>query len=161
MTTLPVECPAKIVIPTTDDELSIGKEERYSLHTVAVARALRFGCRFGWDCDGRALAIDFASPMRRADIVRFVRLNGQPVAIEGQAQLEKRWVIRVDLVPRTTYTVAIDSGVRDAYDRPLTGTREFTAVTGDYGSRVLHALGIITVPRSGAPTFPLRSVNVR
>jgi hypothetical protein len=161
VTTLPVECPAKIVIPTTDDESSIGKEERYSLHTVAVPRALRFGCRFGWDCGDKMLELEFASPMRRADIVRFVRLNGQPVSIEGQAQLEKRWVFRVDLVPRTTYAVAIDSVVRDAYDRPLTGARRFTAVTGDFGSRVLHALGIITVPRSGAPTFPLRSMNVR
>ena len=34
--TPPMECSAKLVIPTMDDEASIGKEERYSLSTVAV-----------------------------------------------------------------------------------------------------------------------------
>jgi hypothetical protein len=51
--------------------------------------------------------------------------------------------------------------VRDAYDRQLTGRLGLTAATGDFASRVAHAVGVITASRSGAPTFPLRSLNVR
>src|SRR5262249_25269280 len=124
-----------------------------------VARLVSLGCIV--ECDGTYLALQFASRVRRADVIRFVRLNGKPVVLDPATQVERTWRFMLKLEPRTTYTVHVDPGLRDIYDRPLEGSREIAAVTGDFAARVVYPLGIITLSRSDASSFPLRSRNVR
>jgi uncharacterized protein YfaS (alpha-2-macroglobulin family) len=157
---LPLDCEGRIVIPTTPDDSTFGREERYALRTAPVFRIVGLDCGTPpYPCNQEALAITFASYVRRADVLRLVRLDGRPLAIVGADEVAKRWAARVHLVPRTTYTFRVDSTLRDAYGRPLEGSRTIALTTADYVPQIAHAIGLITVPSSGPHTFPLRFVN--
>jgi hypothetical protein len=159
-TPLPLDCDGKMVIPTTADDSSFGREERYVARTSPSFTIRTFVCGY-WDiCRGGDLVLTFSSPVRREDVARFVRLNGQPAALSGSGEA-KVWHLTAQVQPRSNYTVVVDSAIRDAYQRSLEGPREFSLGTDDYAPHLMHAVGMITTPRSGSLTMPLRSENVR
>jgi uncharacterized protein YfaS (alpha-2-macroglobulin family) len=159
---LPLECNGKVVLPTMDDDSSFGREERYAVRTAAVFRILNFDCqRWNPNCNSNQLTLWFASPVRRADIERHVHLDGQSVVINGQAEVEKQWSVKVALAPRSKYSIRVDAEVRDVYERRLEGPSEISASTDDHMPQLAFAAGIITMPHSGPRTIPLRSVNAR
>ena len=158
---LPLDCAGHIVIPTTPDDSAYGREERYAVHTAPVFRIVDLDCAPPYDvCRQDLLVLTFASYVRRADLARSVRVNGRPLAIISPTQVAKLWVVRSRLTPRTTYTVDVDSTLRDAYGRRMEGPRTVVLSTADYAPQVMNARGLITVPRSGRQTFPLRFINV-
>lgn len=161
--TLPLECAGRIVLPTMSDDSSYGREERYGARTAAVFRLLSLDC-VSWPprrCNRGVLWLQFASPVRRVEVLRAVRLDGHPVTLDVQGDRERTWPIRVHLVPRTTYTVRVDSSIHDEYGRRLEGPLEISAHIDDYAPTIIYPTGIITVPRSGSRTMPIRSINVR
>ena len=163
ITILPLECAGRLALPTMADDSSYGREERYAARTAAVFRLLSLDC-ISWPprrCNRDVLWLQFASPVRRAEVLRAVRLDGQSVTIDRQDDREKAWPIRVHLAPRTTYTVRVDSSIHDVYGRRLEGPLEISAHTDDYAPATAYPTGIITAPRSGSRTMPIRSINVR
>ncbi|HTI64147.1 MAG TPA: alpha-2-macroglobulin family protein [Gemmatimonadaceae bacterium] len=159
---LPLDCAGLMVIPTTSDDSAFGREERYALRTAPVFRIVGLDCALPYDtCHQDQLLLTFASYVRRDDVARWVRVDGRPLAIIGPAQIAKLWVARVPLTPRTTYTIEVDSLLRDAYGRPMQGPRTISLSTADYAPQIANARGLITVPRSGRLTFPLRFINVK
>jgi hypothetical protein len=158
----PLECDGKVVLPTMADDSSFGREERFAVRTAPVFRILKFDCQTGdLYCNSNLLTLWFASPVRRVDVAHHVHLNGQSVVINGQADVAKQWSVSVALAPRSRYSIRVDSEVRDVYGRRLEGPAEISAGTDDHIPQLAFAAGIITVPRSGPRTFPLRSVNAR
>lgn len=163
--TLPLECGGKIVIPTTVDDSTFGRLERFVVRTAPVFRIRALDCRTEDPfspptCNKGVLTLWLSSPIRRSDLLRYARINGQSVVYEGRAEVSKQWSIPVRFVPRTSYTILLDPALRDVYGRRLEGPNEISVVTADFAPQVAHATGIITAPASGPRTFPLRSVNV-
>jgi len=157
---LPVDCGGFLVIPTTQDDSAFGREERYGVRTTPVFRLLPQRCP-PEACASDGILIRFSSPVRRADVLAHVRINGEPVVLDRESTVAKQWSASVLLVTRSTYTVGIDSALRDVYGRPLEGPRTFPVAVDDYAPLVSRPAGILTVPRSGPLTLPIRSTNVR
>jgi uncharacterized protein YfaS (alpha-2-macroglobulin family) len=163
-TTLPLDCNARVAIPTTSDDSAFGRVERFNVRTAPMFRIAAFSTA-SWPyprqtSEANRLLLRLTSPVRRVDVLRDVRINGQRVEIEGTTTASKHWVFLTHLEPRTTYTVTINSSLRDIYDRALEGPKDSAIAVVDHVPELVHAQGIITIPRSGPATMPLRSVNV-
>lgn len=157
----PLACGGRAVIPTTDDDSVYGRVEKYTVATAPVFRLKELRCIVNRYCNANELTLMFASPVRRTDVVRYVQLDARPPVIAGNATVSSSWTFDVPLSPRTTYTVTVDSAIRDLYGRALEGPSTITARVDDRASQLMNALGIITVPASGPRTMPLHYVNVR
>ena len=163
VTPLPVDCRATIVLPTTPDDSTFGRQERYVVNTARTFRIgrLRCACWSETECRSNQLLLEFTAPVRRSDLLRYVRLNSQSLLLASQPDTSKAWTLTVPLNPRTRYMVEVDSAMRDIYGRALEGDTQTSATTADYLPSLTFARGVITVPRSGPATFPVRSVNVK
>ena len=161
---LPLDCDATVVVPTTVDDSSFGREERYPVRTAPVFRVYKITCDewYASACSSNQLLVWLGAPVRRDEIIRHVRIDGATgCSIHKTDPIAQGLATKVPLSPRTTYTVSVDTAIRDAYGRPLDGPASASFEIDDNAPQIMHALGTITVPRSGAHTFPLRSVNVR
>lgn len=160
--TLPLGCDGLVVIPTTDDDAPYGREERYRVKTAVVFRAVDVGCGLPYMVCGQDLLwLRFSSPVRRDDLVRFVRMNGEPPVINGDATVSKLWTVKVLLVPRATYTFRVDAALADRYGRRIDSASTLPIVVDDHVPQLTYPAGIVTVPRGGSLTLPLKSVNLR
>ena len=166
---LPLECEGYVVVPTTQDDSAFGREERYPVRTAKVFRFVPQQCPVdtrspyaSFDrCASDAILLRFASPVRRADVLAHVRINGQPILVNRDNAIATQFAAQLLLVTRSTYTVGIDSAMRDIYGRPIEGARSFPVSVDDYAPQMSRPSGILTVPRTGPLTLPVRSVNVR
>jgi len=160
---LPLDCDANVVVPTMVDDSLFGREERYPVRTAPVFRVYRITCD-DWSsfaCVSNQLLVWFGAPVLRDEIIRHVRVDGKEAIPSTEEPIARVWRLKVPLSARTTYTVSVAPAIRDAYGRPLDGPPSASIDIDDHVPQIMHAVGTITVPRSGPHTFPLRSVNVR
>ena len=157
---LPVDCGGYLVIPTTQDDSAFGREERYGVRTAPEFRFVPQTCP-PEACASDGILIRFSAPVRRADVLAHVRINGEPVVLNRENAVAKQWWASVFLVTRSTYTIAADTAIRDIYGRSLEGPRTLSEAVDDHAPQVSRPAGILTVPRSGPLTLPIKSVNVR
>ena len=155
---LPLDCGGYLVIPTTQDDSAFGREERYRIRTMPVFRFVPQSCP-PQGCASDGILVRFSSPVRRADVLAHVRINDEPLLL-GENAVAKSWMAAVLLVTRATYTVRIDSSLHDIYGRQVEGPRTFPVTVDDHAPQVSRPAGILTVPRSGPLTLPIKSVNV-
>lgn len=158
---VPVECAGKLVIPTMVDDSSFGREERYSVRTAPIFKLRRLVCVEYGPCVGTQVVFSFSSPVKRADALEHVTINGKSVDLLTGAEISKVWVLKAHLDPRSIYTVAVDTAMRDAYGRELEGPRSLALSIDDHAPQVMHAVGVVTAPSAGPHSMPLQSVNAR
>ena len=159
---LPPECRGQLVLPNTADDAIHGAEERFAIHTAPRFRLLGFDCMRLAACSPAGVVLTFTSRVKRADVERYVHFEPALSFKIGESG-EQAATFRLDthLAPRSTYRVTVDSAIRDVYGRPLEQPRHAELVTDDYRPLVSYPRGILTMPRSGELTLPLRHVNVR
>lgn len=159
---LPENCSGHLVLPTTEDDARYGREESYAVRTAPSFRLQSFDCSLRGNCPMNNLTLSFTANVKREDVKRYVRLEPSvPLEIEEPAKESSRWVIRLRLAPRTTYTVIVDSAMRDVDGRALVAPWRARVTTGDFVPAIGYERGTLTVPRTGPRTIPLRHVNVR
>ena len=108
------------------------------------------------------VVLAFTSPVKKADVERYVRFEpALSFKIGESSEQAAAFRLETRLAPRSRYRVTVDSAIRDVYGRPLEQRRYAELVTGDFVPVVSYPHGILTMPRSGEITLPLRHVNVR
>ena len=159
---LPPECKGQIVLPNTADDAKFGAEERFAVRTAPRFRLLGFDCMRLVTCSPVDVVVAFTSPVKTADVERYVHFDPpRSFKITGGGDQSEGFRLETRLAPRAKYRVTVDSAIRDIYGRPLEEPRHAELVTGDYMPVVSYPRGILTMPRSGELTLPLRYVNVR
>jgi alpha-2-macroglobulin len=159
---LPPDCPAQVVLPNTEDDRVHGALERFARRTASDFRILAANCSLIQRCAMDGFTLTFTSPVWRKDVVKHVRMTpGTTLELAPGADSGRSWRVNLPLRPRTTYTVTASPKLLDVHGRSLVGDRQMRISTGDLTPALGHATGIVTVPRSGSRSLPLRHVNVR
>ena len=158
----PPDCTGQLVLPNTTDDAMHGAEERFAVRTAPSFHLLSFDCTHLVRCSPTTLALEFTAPVKRADARRYVHLEPR-VPFEFAEGPEQALVfqLKVRLAPRSTYRLAVDGALHDIYDRQLELPRQALLDIGDYAPAIGYPRGILTMPRSGDLTIPVRHVNVR
>lgn len=159
---LPTDCMGLLELPTTAADASHGTIEGYGVATAPAFRIVPPSCDPVRRCPVDHLDLSFSVPVAREALERHVRLEpAGSLDLGTQRGPAATWRLPLRLAPRTTYTVVTDDSLRDVHGRLLTGAHRVQVVTGDYEPAIGHAVGLVTMPRTGAGAFPLRHVNVR
>ena len=159
---LPENCSGFITLPTTVDDAIHGRQERYAVRTAPAFRLSSFECGVFAICNNDELTIRFTADVKAADLKRYVHFEpAVPFEFREGVEQGSNWSSRVHLAPRTSYTIVVDSALRDVDGRPITGPLRGTVATGDYLANFGYAAGLVTVPAAGPHTIPLRHINVQ
>ncbi|HVE33198.1 MAG TPA: Ig-like domain-containing protein, partial [Gemmatimonadaceae bacterium] len=163
---LPFDCDGKVVVPTTNDDAKFGREERYRVRTARTFRVTRLVCGGPWPCAPSDIGVVFSTSLPRANAERFIQLDGKPIVLSSPPGrpipvAADSWSVRVDLRPRTAYTIRVDSSMEDIYGRRITGNREWRFETADFAPAIQYAHGNVIAASSGSHTFPVRSINTQ
>lgn len=157
-------CSGRLVIPTTDEDTRHGREESFAISTAPSFRLENFKCgaSASRNCSFESLRLGFSAVVKREDVMRYVSIEPSvPMDLDPRWGQSSGWTIVHRLTPRTKYTLAIDSALRDVNGRALEGVHEAQFVTGDFYPAIGYSRGTLTVPLSGRRSIPLRHVNVR
>ncbi|HEY9480085.1 MAG TPA: alpha-2-macroglobulin family protein [Gemmatimonadaceae bacterium] len=159
---LPEGCSGRLVIPTTDDDARHGGEESFAVNTASSFRLVGFDCGGRPHCAFDYLRLRFSGEVKRENVMRHLRIEPSvPIDLDAGQEQSKEWSLAHRLAPRTTYTLTVDSALRDVHGRALAGEHRAHFVTGDFYPAIGYASGTLTVPRGGPRSIPLRHVNVR
>ena len=159
-TPLPLACSGEIVAPTElardHDALTAWRFSTYGPLTFTKAE-----CATTKNCPTGPLIVQFDTPVRGSEVRRALRiLPATPFSIRDTTAESDRWILEATLVPRTTYVVVADTGLRDIFGQRLRGNPARAARTSGYEPSVAYEYGRITVERTGFGTLPVRHVNV-
>jgi uncharacterized protein YfaS (alpha-2-macroglobulin family) len=154
----PEDCSGEIVLPSLDpmDRAEI----RYPIATARRFALESLHCA-GKDCAaGRNLWVQLSAPVFRDSLARHMRFEpAVPFTIVESGDPAGSWALRLEVRPRTTYRVTIDSSLTDVFDRRLGATASATLTTGDRTPALGHQLGFFSVPRT-RPVLHITHVNV-
>jgi len=155
---LPEDCAGTLVLPSLDP--TDRPEIRYPIATARRFALERFACA-NEDCAaGRLLHLWFTAPVHRDSVARHIRLEpAVPFTIGESGDPNTFWALRLDIRPRTTYRVTVDSSLTDVFDRRLGTPATRSLATGDRTPALGHQLGFFTVSRA-RPTLRITHVNV-
>ena len=111
-------------------------------------------------CDPNGLEVQFGSPVSFEQLRKHVRVTPQlPLPAGGSASTMLQF--RTPLTPRTSYTVTVDTAIRDIYNRKLAGASSFVVRAADRRAGVRQQTGLVTFRTdSTRPTIRIRTVNV-
>jgi uncharacterized protein YfaS (alpha-2-macroglobulin family) len=156
---LPLDCTANIVLPTTLDDSLYGHEETFLALTAHPFRLEDLSCEhINW-CSLKRITISFTSPVAQRDVERWVHVQPASKFKIARGDYPNIWSLVFSLVPRETYSVQVDTAMRDVFGRPLEGIHELSLYAGDRTPDLVFPRGVLTIPRTGAPTIPVRVTN--
>ena len=155
---LPEDCAGAIVLPSLDP--TDRPEIRYPIATARRFTLERFDCASEDCAAGRLLRLWFTAPVHRDSIARHLRLEpAVPFTIVESGDANTLWVLRLDIRPRTTYRVTVDSSLTDVFDRRLGAVATRSLATGDRTPALGHQLGFFNVSRA-RPVLRITHVNM-
>jgi uncharacterized protein YfaS (alpha-2-macroglobulin family) len=156
---LPEGCEGVLVIPSLDS--LDAPELRYRMSSAAPFAVHLVRCPYDDCLLTPSLYLAFSGPVRREELE--TRITFEPPDLfrpvwstwSGRIlQVESR------LVPRSTYRIVVDTSLRDAYGRRLTGSGVVELRTGDMRPGLGHFVGMQTLSRGAPAALRLRHVNV-
>ncbi len=140
---------------------------QYNVTTYPAFRVTRVDpCVRDSPCDPDGLAVHFSAPVRMNTALKAVRTFPQlPLPVINSADYTNQTsllVYNTRLTPRNSYTVTVDSSIRDVFGRKLQGPTSFTVSAHDRVPGVIQQNALVTVARLAgkAPTIAVRTVNV-
>ena len=157
----PLGCALRISLPTTVDDSSFGRVEIYKQRSANHFRLAELDCEeIAW-CSLGALNLTITSPISHEDANKHISVVGVPrVQVALTSGPPDTWQISFAQKPRATYTVRVDTAIRDVYGRTLEGSNELRISVGDHKPVLVHPSGLFTVLSSSARTMPIRTINV-
>ena len=164
---LPPECSGRWHIAAFDPARPADSWS-YPFHTAPVARVARVEPCIASDdnrsdvCDPDGIQIVFSTEMNTDKLAELIKVSPPLPPPEIIPSWRNQVQFRTRLVPRTNYTVTIDSAVRDKHGRRVTGPLQFTVRSRDRAPGVKQQNGLAIVPRdpAGVPVVSVRVVNV-
>lgn len=159
---LPRGCAGHLVLPSSFDDEGRAERIRWGFATYGdfTLRGAR-GCWGGHFCPSGPLVVRFSTPVRGADVLRYVTLRpAVPFTIADTADTRPVWALDGRFMPRTGYAVVADTALRDIFEQRLTGNPVTVAQTTGFAPAVSYDFGRAVVERRGFRTFPVRHVNV-
>lgn len=158
---LPENCLGTLTLPNSIDDAGHGSTEQYAVRTLPPFALWTFECPDTRWCNLEMLSFTFSTGVKLADVKRYVHITpAVPFDFRNPSDSSSSWTIVARLVPRTTYTISIDSALRDVNGRRITGKLKAAFTTGDYLANVGYASGPVTVPRDGPRSIALHHMNV-
>ncbi|HEV8195654.1 MAG TPA: MG2 domain-containing protein [Gemmatimonadales bacterium] len=158
---LPYGCVGDLVVPEAIDAEKPGKLTRWGIQAYGKFELTQADCRGNTFCPNGPIALTFSTPVKGADLLRHLTvLPKVDFGIPDTTEVSDRWVVSVQLKPRTGYLVRVDSTLRDTFGQPITGYPVKTVVTTGYRADVSYAQGKAMVERVGRRTFGITYVNV-
>src|SRR4029078_579156 len=98
------------------------------------------------DCAaGQHLRVWFTAPVHRDSLARRVHLEPSvPFTVVESSDANRVWSLRLQIRPRTTYRVRLDSSLTDVFGRRLAGPTSRSIWTGDRIPTLGHQLGFFS-----------------
>jgi uncharacterized protein YfaS (alpha-2-macroglobulin family) len=156
---LPPGCEAQLVLPPGLDE-SEDEPLRWHFGTYGPLRVLEGGCRKNDGCHYGPATLVFSTPVRGAEVLRHVRLEGGSFTVRDTAAEQDRWTLEGRLQPRRAYAITIDSALADVFGQPLGTARRIAFTTPGVPPSVIHPHGKLVIEREGFRTLAVQHVNV-
>ncbi len=158
---LPLDCPGALTMPATLDTAGGGGAVAWRFATYGPLRLTRVRCTNGPLCPAGYAVLEFTTPLRGSEVLRGVRLT--PTAtwtLSDTAAESATWMLEGALRQRTTYTIAMDSSLRDVFGQRIAGSRTTTLATTGYAPGIEYPRGRMLVERESFRTLAVRHVNV-
>jgi uncharacterized protein YfaS (alpha-2-macroglobulin family) len=158
---LPRDCAARLGVP---ERVDAGATPRWwNFRTYGPPGVGTVSCGFGGRgrCPIGPVVVDFATPVRGAEVLAHVRVvPAVPLSVRDTGDESDRWVLDGELKPRTRYQVVIDSALTDVFRQRL-GTRVVKDVaTTPFTPTVRYPYGRMVVERNGLRTIAVQHVNI-
>ena len=155
-------CRAELVLPARLDSIGIGGQEmRWPFATYGPLRVVHAGCRRDNACHYGPATVVFSTPVRGADVLRHVRLNGgQRFTVRDTAERSAAWVLQGRLQPRREYTITVSAGLQDEFGQRLAEAFRASFTTPGVPPSVVYPHGKMIVERRGFETLAVQHVNV-
>lgn len=155
----PEGCFLDLVLPLTGAGTSA--ETRYAVRSVSPFRA-SVRCVNEADCTaGRALALEFPTPVTFSEVRQHVRFAPEGrVALPDSGAASPRWVLPMEVTPGDTLRVSFDRRLQDTFGRPIATVGTLSVVVGDRRPGWSTTSGLLTLAATAEPAVPIRHVNV-
>jgi uncharacterized protein YfaS (alpha-2-macroglobulin family) len=158
---LPADCAGRLMLPSAVDTANPGEMLAWALATHGPLRLDSVTCTNRRSCPAGYAQLHFRTPVRGSEVLRHVRISPAADWTVGDTAAEQdRWMLEGALRTRTTYTIAIDSALRDIFGQPISGPRTGRFATTGYASDIEYSGGRLLVERESFRTMAVRHVNV-
>jgi uncharacterized protein YfaS (alpha-2-macroglobulin family) len=158
-TSPPLDCALRISVPTTEDDSSFGRVEVYTHRSPTHFKLGSLECEEIVWCSLGSLNLEIMSPISGEEATKHISVAGVSSVITRLIRPDT-WQIAFSQTARATYTVHVDTAIRDVYGRSLEGPNELQIGVGDHKPVLVHPSGLLTVVSSSARTMPIRTMNV-
>ncbi|MFN9577750.1 MAG: alpha-2-macroglobulin family protein [Gemmatimonadota bacterium] len=109
----------------------------------------------------RGLAIDLSAPVPATDLPPAVHLSPASAFRPAvPAYSTQDWFVPGTIMPGGSYTVTVDSTLRDRFGRRISGPLSRTVSVGDFAVDFGFATGHVYLPPTPTPTIRVRHINV-
>ena len=158
---LPKGCHGTIRLPTVAG-VATGGESPHAVHLHGDLGLSGVHC----DCTRGPIMVSFATPVAPDQVQRYVRVIPEgggaplPFRVDFSANASMNWRLPVVLTPRTTYDVVVDTALRDAIGRRLTGRRRLWFQSVAVTPSVSYSGGHIVAPAGDSAALSVQHVNV-
>jgi hypothetical protein len=158
---LPRDCAGELVLPIeTDAQISQGYA-RWGFKTFGDFTLRSLDCAREAYCPTGPLYLSFSTPVKGADVVRHVHLNpSQRFTVGDTSRTSREWPLDTVFARRTSYTVTIDTAMRDVFGQRLSGPAAVSFRTTGFAPGVEYPYGNLLVERVGFKTLSVHHVNV-
>jgi alpha-2-macroglobulin len=155
----PEDCALDVVLPLID--AGVRSEIRYAVRSAAPFSATS-ACEVADDCAASThLILEFTAPVSFANVRRFVQLApSRQLTLPDSGPASTRWRFPMRASPGDTLRLTIDSMLHDTFGRSLTNVQPLVAVVGDRRPAWWSTTGLLTLPRTTAPSIRVRHVNI-
>ena len=154
---LPLACRATLVLPLADG----GRSQSWEFTTHGTFRFAGLTCTNDPQCPAGWALVSFSTPVKGADVLRYVHLSPNTrFTVSDTGDTYADWQLQAPLRIRSSYTVRVDTALRDVFGQSLIGvtTRSFT--TTGYAPSIDFPTGRMLVERESFRTLSVRHVNV-
>ncbi|HEY0035733.1 MAG TPA: Ig-like domain-containing protein, partial [Longimicrobium sp.] len=147
---LPPGCEGELVLPVGMGE---AEELRWPFATYGPLRVVEGGCP-EYNCHYGPAVIEFSTPVRGADVLRYVRLDrDRPFVVSDTTAEQASWVLEGRLQPRRNYTITVDPALTDIFGQRLATPARIAFATPAVPPSVVHPHGKLIIEREGFRTL--------
>ncbi|HEX6559756.1 MAG TPA: alpha-2-macroglobulin family protein [Longimicrobiales bacterium] len=134
---------------------------RWSFSTYGPLRVDSVGCARAPSCPTGPIRLVFATPVRGAELLEHVRIApALSYTIADSSDISHVWTLDVELKPRQSYAVVVDSMLTDIFGQKLGAVSVKAFATTGFAPTVLYDFGKLLVERSGLRTLAAQVVNI-
>jgi uncharacterized protein YfaS (alpha-2-macroglobulin family) len=158
---LPPACAGTLVAPGTLDPASTARGRRVRFRTHGALQVSGLTCTSGKVCPAGYATVNFTTPVKGSEVLRAVGLSTTtPYTLSDTSEELSSWALVAGLKARSSYTVTVDSSLRDVFGQRLGATRVLALATTGYAPSVSSPTGAMLVEREGFRTLAVKHVNV-